>query len=59
METSVIENVKSKTFLKQHIEDIQHIEKLLNLRIIGIEEKEESYLKDEKNITNKIIKKHT
>lgn len=59
METSVTENVKSKTLLTQHIEKIWHIEKLSNLRIIGIEEKEASYLKDTENIINKIIKKNT
>lgn len=59
METSVTENVKSKTLLTQHIKEIWHIEKLSNLRIIGIEEKEAYYLKDTENIINKIIKKNT
>ena len=45
---------KSKKFLTQNIQDIWDIVRRPNLRIIGIEEREESQLKGPESIFNKI-----
>ena len=54
----VKENVKSKKFLTQNIQEIWDTMKRPNLKIIGIEEGEESQLKGPENIFNKIIEEN-
>ena len=51
----VKENVKSKKFLTQNIQEIWDTMKKPNLRIIGIEEGEDSQFKGPENMFNKII----
>jgi hypothetical protein len=51
------ENVKSKKFLTQNIQEIWNAKRRPNLRIIGIEEGEESQLQSLENILDKIIEK--
>ena len=53
--TSVKDNVKSKKFLAQNIQEIWNTMKRQNVRIIGIEEGEESQLQGPANSFNKII----
>jgi hypothetical protein len=55
IETTVKENVKCKKLLTQNIQKIQDTMRKPNLRIIGIEESEDSQLKGPVNIFNKII----
>ena len=55
--TTVKENTKAK-FLSQNIQEIQDTMKRPNLRTIGIEEKEESWLKEAINDFNKIIEEN-
>jgi hypothetical protein len=50
----VKENAKSKKLLTPNIQEIQDTMKSPNLRIIGIEESEDSHLKEPVNIFNKI-----
>ena len=52
IDTTVKENSKLK-LLTQNIQEIQHTTKRLNLRIIGIEENEDTQLKGPENIFNK------
>jgi hypothetical protein len=52
---TVKENEKYKKLLTQNIQEIQDTMKRLNLRIIGIEEREDSQFKGPGNIFNKII----
>ena len=52
------ENTKSKKFLTQNIQEIQDTMRRPNLRIIGIEESEDSQLKGLVNIFNKIIEEN-
>ena len=58
MNTLVKENVKSGTTQAQNIQEIWDTMKRPNLRIIGIEEGEESQLKGPENIFNKIIEEN-
>jgi hypothetical protein len=53
--TTVKENSKHKKFLTQNIQEIQDTMKRPNLKIIRIEENEDSQLKGHENIFNKII----
>jgi hypothetical protein len=53
--TLVKENVKSKKFLTQDIQEIWDTMKKPNLRIIGLEEGEDSQFKGPENMFNKII----
>jgi len=53
--TTVKENVKQKKLLVQNIQEIQDSMRRSNLRIIGIEESEDSKFKGPVNIFNKII----
>jgi hypothetical protein len=53
--TTVKENTKCKKLLTQNIQEIQDTMRRPNLRIIGIEESEDSQLKGTVNIFNKII----
>ena len=55
MNTLVKENVKSKKFLAQAIQEIWDSVKEANLRIIGIEEREEPQPEGPENTFNKII----
>jgi hypothetical protein len=54
----VKENTKSKKLLTQNIQEIQDTVRRPNLRIIGIEESEDSQLKGPVNIFNKIIEEN-
>jgi hypothetical protein len=58
IDTTVKENAKSKKLLTQNIQEIQDTMKRSNLRIIGIEESEDSQLKGPVNIFNKIIEEN-
>jgi len=53
--TTVKDNLKRKKLLVQNIQEIQNSMRRSNLRIIGIEESEDSQLKGPENIFNKII----
>ena len=55
MDTTIKENAKCKKILTQNIQEIQDTMIRPNLRIIGIEENEDSQLKGPVNIFNKII----
>jgi hypothetical protein len=52
------ENAKSKKFMTQNIQKICDTTKIPNLRIIRIEERKHSQLKDTENIFNKNHRKH-
>ena len=54
--TSIKENIKFKSFLTQNTQEIWYTMKIPNLRIIGIEGREESQLRVCENIYNKIKK---
>ena len=56
--TQQSKNAKSKRLLTQNIQEIQDTIRRLNLRIIGIEESEDSKLKGPVNIVNKIIEEN-
>jgi chromosome segregation ATPase len=56
IDTSVKENTKCKKILTPNIQEIQDAIKRLNLRIIRIDEDEESQLKGLVNLSNTIIK---
>jgi hypothetical protein len=58
MDTTIKENVKCKNILTQSIQEIQDTMRRSNLKIIGIEEKEDFQLKRPVNIFNKIIKEN-
>lgn len=58
IDVSVKENVKSEKFLTQTVQEMQDNMKRQNLRIIGIEEKEDSLLQGPENIFNKIIEEN-
>jgi hypothetical protein len=55
---SGIEDITENTDLTQNIQEIQDTMKRLNLRIIGIENNEDSQLKGPVNIFNKVIKEN-
>jgi chromosome segregation ATPase len=55
IDKTVKENTKSKKILTQNIQEIQNTMRRPNLRIISIEEFEDSQLKGPVNIFNKII----
>jgi hypothetical protein len=55
IDTTVRENAKCKKPLTQNIQEIQYTMRRPNLRIIGIEESEDSQLKGPVNIFNKVI----
>ena len=55
IDSTVKDNVKQKKLLVQNIQGIQDSMRRSNLRIIGIEESEDSQLKGPVNIFNKII----
>ena len=56
-DTTVKENSKHKKLLTQSIQEIQDTMKSPNLRIIEIEENEDSHLKVPENVFNKIIER--
>jgi hypothetical protein len=56
--TSVKENVNTKLFLTQNIQEIWDTMKRPNLRIIGIEEGERSQLQGPENILNKTVEEN-
>ena len=58
IDTTVKENTKCKRILTQNIQEIQDTMRRPNLRIIGIEEGEESQLKGPENIFNQIIEEN-
>ena len=58
MDTLVKENVQSKNFLTQSIQEIWDTIKRSNLRIIQIEEREDSQLKGPGNIFSKITEEN-
>ena len=55
IDTTVKDNAKSKTLLTQNIQEIQDTMKRINLRIIGMEESEDSQLKGPVNIFKKFL----
>ena len=55
IDTTVRDNAKCKKLLTQNIQEIQDTMRRLNQRIIGIEESEDSQLKETISIFNKII----
>jgi hypothetical protein len=57
-DTTVKENAKSKNLLAQNIQEIQDTMRRPNLRIIGIEESEDSQLEGRVIIFNKIIEEN-
>jgi archaeosine-15-forming tRNA-guanine transglycosylase len=57
IDTTIKENSKHKKLLTQSIQEIQDIMKRPNLRIIAIEESEDSQLKGPEKVFNKIIEK--
>jgi hypothetical protein len=58
IETTIKENVKCKKILTQNIQEIQGTMRRPNLRIIGIDKKEDIQLKGQVNIFNKIMKEN-
>ena len=58
IDTTEKENAKSKKLLTQHIQKIQDTMRRQNLRIIDIEENEDSQLKGSVNIFNKTIEEN-
>jgi hypothetical protein len=58
IDTTVKENAKCKKVLTQNVQEIQDTEWRPNLRIIGIEESEDSQLKRPVNIFNKIVEEN-
>jgi len=58
IDTTIKENVKHKKLLTQNIQEIQDTMRRSHLRIIGIEESEDSQLKGPVNIFNKIIEEN-
>jgi phosphoenolpyruvate carboxylase len=58
IDTTVKENAKCKKLLDQNIQEIQDTMRRSNLRIIGIEESEDSQLKGPINIFNKTIEEN-
>ena len=55
MGTTIKENAKCKKILTQNIQEIQDTMRRPNLRIIGVDENENSQIKGPANIFNKII----
>jgi hypothetical protein len=51
------ENKKHKNLLTQNTQEIQNTMKILNIRMIEIEESEDSQLKRPENIFNKVVEK--
>jgi hypothetical protein len=58
IDTAVKESAKCKKLLTQNIQEIQDTMRRPNLRIIGIEESEDSQLKGPVNIFNKTIEEN-
>ena len=58
IDTTIKENTKCKKILTQNIQEIQDTIRTPNLRIIGIDEKEESQIKGPVNIFYKIIEEN-
>jgi chromosome segregation ATPase len=58
IDTTVRENVKSKNILTQNIQEIQNPTRRLKLRLIGIEESEDSQIKGPVKIFNKIVEEN-
>ena len=58
IDTTVKENAKCKKILTQNIQEVQDTMKRSNLRLIGIEESEDSQRKGPVNIFNKIIEEN-
>jgi hypothetical protein len=58
IDTTVKENAKCKKILTQNIQEIQDTMRRSNLRVIGIEESEDSQLKGPVNTVNKIIEEN-
>ena len=58
IETTVRENEKCKMFLTRNIQEIQDTTRRPNLRIIGIDKKEDFQLKGSVNIFTKIIEEN-
>jgi hypothetical protein len=59
IDTTVKENAKCKMILRQNIQEIQDKMRRPNLRIIGIDKKEDFQLKGRVNIFNKLQKKNS
>ena len=57
IDTRVKENTKNKKLLTQNIQEMQDTMKKLNLRIIGIEVREDFKLKEPTNFFNKVTEK--
>ena len=58
IDTTVKENAKCRKLLTQNIQEIQDTMRRPNLRIVGIEESEDSQIKGPVNIFNKIIEEN-
>ena len=58
IDTTVKENSKHKKTPTQRIQEIQDTMKRPNLRIIGVEEKKDSKLKEPVNVFNKIVEEN-
>ena len=58
IDTTVKENAKIKKLLSQNIQEIQDTMRRANLRIIAIEESEDTQLKGPVNIFNKFIEEN-
>jgi len=58
IDPTVKDNVKLKKILAQNIQEIQDTMRRSNLKIIGIEESEDSQLKGTANIFNKIVEEN-
>ena len=56
--TTIKKNAKCKKILSQKIQEIQDTMRRRNLRIIGVDENEDSQLKGPANIFNKIIEEN-
>ena len=59
IDTAVKENAKCKKLETQNIQEIQNTIRKPNLRIIGIDESEDSQLKGPANIFNKIMEENS
>jgi chromosome segregation ATPase len=58
IDATIKENAKGKKILTQNIQEIQDTMRRPNLRIIGIDEKEDFHIKRPVNIFNKIIEEN-
>jgi len=58
MDSTIKDNIKHKKILAQNIQEIQETMRSSNIRIIGIEESEDTPLKGPVNIFNQIIEEN-